>query len=261
MYPKILDLGPFTIHTYGVMLALAFIAGIWIAGRNAKGRGIDPDRIWNLGLIALLAAAIGSKTLLFFSDYSHYSQHPRDIFSLSALRSPGISMGGLIVALLASILYLRKVKLPLQTVGDVAAPGLALSQAIGCLGCLAAGCCYGRPTGLPWGITFTNDYASESVGVPLYIALHPTQIYQAAGALLLFLYLAWRLSRIHFSGQIILEYLAVDGILSFVIGFFRGDDHDSIMFGPLSGSQLIGIFAVLGSFLMYRLLRFQQGKA
>jgi phosphatidylglycerol:prolipoprotein diacylglycerol transferase len=261
MYPKILDLGPFTVHTYGVILALAFIAGIWLTSRNAKGKGIDPDQIWNLGLIVILAAIIGSKVLLFFSDYSYYSQNPREIFSLSALRSTGSSIGGLLLALLASIFYLRKVRLPLRTVGDLAAPGLALGQAIGYLGCLSAGCCYGRPTSLSWGITFTNNYAGESVGVPLFIALHPTQIYQAAGAFLLLLYLVWRLSRIHFSGQIFLEYLAADGILRFVIGFFRGDDPGFLMHGLLSASQLLGIIAVLGSFLIYRLLRFQQGEA
>jgi phosphatidylglycerol:prolipoprotein diacylglycerol transferase len=261
MYPKILDLGSFTIHTYGVMLALAFIAGIWLTCRNAKGRGIDPDQLWNLGLIAILAALIGSRVLLFFSDYSYYSQNPREIFSLSALRSTAISVGGLILALLASILYLRRVKLSLPAVGDLAAPGLALGQAIAYLGCLSAGCCYGRPTSLFWGITFTDSYAGDSVGVPLFMALHPTQIYQAAGALTLLVYLLWRLGRIHFSGQIFLEYLAGDGILGFVIGFFRGDDPDLWMRGLLSASQIMGIIAVLGSFLAYRLLHVHQGEA
>jgi len=261
MYPKILDLGPITIHTYGVVLALAFIAGIWLTSRKAGAKEIDPDQIWNLGLIVILAAVVGSKVLLFFSDYSYYSQNPREIFSLSTLRSTGVSIGGLLLALLVSLFYLRKARLPVWTVGDLAAPGLALGEAIGSLGCLLAGSCYGRPTGLPWGITFTSNYAGESVGVPLYIALHPTQVYQSAGAFLLFLYLIRRLSRVHFGGRIFLEYLAADGTLRFVIGFYRGDAQDFVLRGLLSSSQLIGIIAVLGSFLIYRLLRFRQGEA
>ena len=186
MFPKIADLGPVTIHTYGLLLTLAFIAGIWLASANARREGLNPDSIWNMGLIIIFSALVGAKVLLFLSDFSYYSQNPREIFSLSTLRSMGVYYGGLLLALAASAWYLRRNRLPAWRVADLCAPGIALGQAIGRLGCLSAGCCYGRPTTLPWGVTFTSTYAYDNVGVPLNVALHPTQVYESIGAFFLF---------------------------------------------------------------------------
>ena len=255
MDPKILDVGPVTIHSYGLLLALAFIAGIWLTSRNAKKAGIDPDPIWNLGLIIIFAALVGAKVLLFLSDYSYYSQNPREIFSLSTLRSSGVYYGGLLLALGASTLYLRKARLPAWSVADLAAPGIALGQAIGRLGCLSAGCCYGKPTRLPWGITFTSNYAYDNVGVPLNTPLHPTQLYESVATFLLFLYLTWRLSRKHFTGQIILEYLAIYAAVRFVIEFFRDDDRGFVLNGLLSTSQLICALTLFGTIALFFLRR------
>ncbi len=256
MYPKILDLGPLTIHTYGLLLALAFIAGIWIASRNAAKAKLNPDAIWNLGLIIIFSALVGAKLLLFISDYAYYSQNPREIFSLATLRSSGVYYGGLLLALAASAWYLHRSKLPSWRVADITAPGIALGQAIGRIGCLSAGCCYGKPTKMPWGITFTNPYSAENVGVPLNIPLHPTQIYEAIGAFLLFHYLMWRLGRKHFTGQIILEYLGIYAALRFVIEFFRGDeDRGFVLHGLLSTSQFIGILTMLGTAAAFIYLR------
>jgi phosphatidylglycerol:prolipoprotein diacylglycerol transferase len=256
MYPKILDLGQLTIHTYGLLLALAFIAGIWLASRNAAKAGVNPDSIWNLGLIIIFSALVGAKLLLFLSDFTYYSENPREIFSLATLRSSGVYYGGLLLALAASAWYLKRAKLPGWRVADITAPGIALGQAIGRLGCLSAGCCYGKPTTMPWGITFTNPYSSENVGVPLNVRLHPTQIYESAGAFLLFLYLMWRLKRSHFAGQVILEYLGLYAALRFVIEFYRGDDDRGFLFsGLLSTSQFIGIFTILGAAAVFMYLR------
>jgi phosphatidylglycerol:prolipoprotein diacylglycerol transferase len=254
MYPKILDLGPLTIHTYGLLLAAAFIAGIWITSRNAKKAGISPDQIWNMGLIVIFAALVGAKILLLFSDFHYYSENFREIFSLSTLRSTGVYYGGLLLALASAAWFILKKRLPFWSVADLAAPGIALGQAIGRLGCLSAGCCYGKPTHVPWGITFTNPYAFNNVGVTLNTPLHPTQIYESAGALALFLFLMWRLSRKHVTGQIILEYLALYAFLRFVIEFFRDDDRGFVLYGLLSTSQLIAILTILGSVVVYYFL-------
>jgi phosphatidylglycerol---prolipoprotein diacylglyceryl transferase len=251
MYPKILDLGPVTIHTYGLMLALAFIAGIWIAGRNARNQGINPDTIWNMGLIVIFAALVGAKVILLFSNFQYYSQNFREIFSLSTLRSPGIYYGALLLAIGAAALYLIRKRLPLLVTADIAAPGIALGQAISRLGCLSAGCCYGKPTQMPWGIVFRNQYSYDNVGVPLNVALHPTQIYDLVGALCLFVFLMWRLSKKHTHGQILLEYLALYSCLRFVIEFFRDDDRGFVLYGLLSTSQLIAILTILGSTALY----------
>ncbi len=255
MYPKILDLGPLTIHTYGLLLALAFIAGIWLASRNAAKAGLNPDSIWNLGLIVIFSALVGAKLLLFISDFSYYSENPREIFSLATLRSSGVYYGGLLLALVASGWYLHRAKLPGWKVADITAPGIALGQSIGRLGCLSAGCCFGKPTQLPWGITFTDPYSYENVGVPLNVPLHPTQLYESLGTFILFLYLMWRLRKTHFTGQIIVEYLVLYAGLRFFIEFFRDDDRGFVLHGLLSTSQLIGIVTILISAVAFVLLR------
>ncbi len=251
MHPKILDIGPITIHTYGLLLAFAFIAGIWITSHNAKKKGIHPDVVWNMGLVIIFSALVGAKILLVFSDYDYYSQNLREIFSLSTLRSTGVYYGGLLLALCASAWYLARKKLPAWTLADLAAPGIALGQSIGRIGCLSAGCCYGKPTHGWLGITFTNQYANDNVGVPLNIPLHPTQIYESLGALCLFAFLMWRLSQKHIRGQIILEYLILYAFLRFAIEFFRGDDRGYVLHGLLSTSQLIAILTVIGSVAVY----------
>lgn len=260
MLPKVLDLGPITIHTYGLLLAIAFIAGIWIASRNARKAGINPDSIWNLGLIVIFSALVGSKLLLLFSDYRYYSQNIREIFSLSTLRSTGVYYGGLLLALGSAAWYVVKRRIPAGRLADLSAPGIALGQAIGRMGCLSAGCCYGKPTSMPWGITFTNSYAYENVGVPLNIPLHPTQVYESLGAFCLFLFLMWRLSRRHFTGQIILEYLFLYAALRFALEFFRDDDRGFVLYGLLSTSQFIAVLTVLVSAVVYCILFRRYGK-
>jgi phosphatidylglycerol:prolipoprotein diacylglycerol transferase len=253
MYPKLLEIGPFVLHTYGLFLAIAFITGIWITSRNARKEGVNSDYIWNLGLVVLCATLVGCKLLMLISDFSWYAANPREIFSLSTLRSVGVFYGGLLLALGAAAWYLRKRRLPAWRVADCAAPGIAIGQAIGRLGCLAAGCCYGAPADVPWAIRFTSQYAAENMGTPLNIPLHPVQIYESAGALFIFGYLMWRLSRRHITGQIILEYLGLYAIIRFIIEFFRADDRGEVFNGLLSTSQFIAVitFAAAVAFYFY----------
>jgi phosphatidylglycerol:prolipoprotein diacylglycerol transferase len=129
MHPKVLELGPLTVHTYGLLLAAAFIAGIWVTSRNARKSGINPDSIWNLGLVVIFSALVGAKLLLLLSDFHYYSQNIREIFSLSTLRSTGVYYGGLLLALASAAWYMTKKGLPAWTVADLAAPGIALGQA------------------------------------------------------------------------------------------------------------------------------------
>jgi phosphatidylglycerol---prolipoprotein diacylglyceryl transferase len=251
MYPKILDIGPVTIHSYGLLLAIAFIVGIWLASSLARKEGLDPDAIWNMGLIIIFSALVGAKILLFVSDFSYYSQNPREIFSLATLRSTGVYYGGLLLALAASAIYLRRFDLPAWKVADLCAPGIALGQAVGRLGCLSAGCCFGKPTTMPWGVTYTSRYAFDNVGVPLNVRLHPTQVYESLATLALFAYLMWRRNKKHFTGQIILEFIVFYAGLRFVIEFFRDDDRGFVANGLLSTSQFIGILTIIGAAILY----------
>ena len=254
MFPKVIDLGAVTIHTYGLLLAVAFIAGIWITVRNGEKAGFSSDLIWNMGLIALFSGLVGSKILLLFSNYGYYSKNPRQIFSLSAISSPLVYYGGLLLALGAVACLMWKKKIHPRIFADVASPGIALGLSIASIGCLSAGCCYGKPTQLPWAITFTNPYVAENLGVPLHIPLHPTQIYTAAGAFILFLYLTWRLSRKKYSGQITLEFLGLYSVLIFLLEFLRGDEREYVLYGLLSINQLIAVITFAGAVFLYCIL-------
>jgi len=255
MHPKLLELGPFVFHTYGFFLAIAFIAGILVTSRHARKEGINADSVWNMGLVVLCATLVGSKLLLLITDFSYYAANPREIFSLSTLRSMGVFYGGLLLALAAATWYLRKHRLPAWRMADCAAPGIALGQAIGRIGCFMAGCCYGSPTDVPWAICFTDHYAAENMGTPLNIHLHPTQLYESAGTLILFGFLMWRLSRRHITGQIILEYLGAYAILRFFIEFFRADDRGEVFNGLLSTSQFIAVIMLAAAIVTYFYLR------
>jgi phosphatidylglycerol---prolipoprotein diacylglyceryl transferase len=253
MCPKILEIGPITIHTYGLLLAAAFIAGIWITSWNARKKGMNADLIWNMGLLIIFSALVGSKIILFLSDYSYYSQHPGGLFSLSTLQSPEAYYGGLLLALGSAVWYINKKQIPFWAAADLSVPGIALGQAISSVGCLSSGCCYGKLSHLPWSITFTNPDAQ--VGGSAYIPLHPTQIYESAAALCLFVFLMRRLSKKHVTGQILLEYLGLYALIRFVIEFYRGDDRGFVLHGLLSTSQFIAILTILGSAIAYYLIR------
>jgi phosphatidylglycerol:prolipoprotein diacylglycerol transferase len=163
------------------------------------------------------------------------------------LRSGGVFYGGLIGAVAALVLLLRKRRIAFWTFVDMAAPAAALGHAIGRVGCFLAGCCWGRECSLPWAVTFTDPAAERNVGVPLNVPLHPTQLYESAGLLALCgLLLALGRRR---PGQVFAVYLGGYALLRFTIEFFRGDPRGSVFGGALSTSQLIalaGFTAALG---------------
>ena len=137
----------------------------------------------DLGIWVIIAALVGAKGLLFVVDFEHFTSSREEFFSL--LRSGGVFYGGLIAASLTCIYQLRKHKLPLWQSGDLFAPGIALGYMVGRLGCLAAGCCYGKPTQVAWAVTFTDPAAAMNVGTPLGVPLHPTQLYESLAGLLI----------------------------------------------------------------------------
>jgi phosphatidylglycerol:prolipoprotein diacylglycerol transferase len=190
VYPELFKLGPVTVYTYGVLLAAAYLLGLRLAMSRAKSRGLDPNRALDLGIAIIISALVGAKLLLLLVDFDRFRQNPGELFSI--VRSGGVFYGGLIAAVAVAFWYMWRHKMPLWTTCDVFAPGIALGHAVGRLGCLMAGCCYGRPDRTcPWAITFTNPEAAANVGTPLGVALHPTQLYEsAAEGLILLLLLA-----------------------------------------------------------------------
>jgi phosphatidylglycerol---prolipoprotein diacylglyceryl transferase len=238
MYPKLFDLGPLTVYTYGVLLAAAYLLGLKLAMVRAAKRGLDANRVLDLGIYIIISALIGAKLLLLVTDFRAYMANPREL--LTIVRSGGVFYGGLILAVVVALIYIRRIGLPLWTTCDVFAPGIALGHVVGRFGCLFAGCCYGRPTTLPWGITFTDRFALENVGTPLNVPLHPTQIYEAGAEFLILMILLFteRKGR-PFAGRTFWIYMLLYAISRFIIEFFRGDERGNV--GMFSTSQFISL--------------------
>ena len=246
MHPELIRIGHFFLPTYGFLVSLGVLIGLWISVRNARAQGIDPDKAWNLGILVVLCGIGGAKVLYIINDWSSYAAHPADIFSISTLQAGGVFSGGLVAALIAAVWYVRKHRLPALRTCDAFAPGLAMGHAIGRLGCFAAGCCYGKPTHAWWGVTFTNPLANQLVGTPLNEALEPTQLFEAAVELANFFVLTWMLKRKKFDGQVIGAYLILYGVARYFLEFLRGDPGRGSVFGGLmTGTQLISIILVL----------------
>jgi phosphatidylglycerol:prolipoprotein diacylglycerol transferase len=238
MYPKLFDLGPLTVYTYGVLLAAAYLLGLKLAMVRAAKRGLVANRVLDLGIYIIISALIGAKLLLLITDFRAYMANPREL--LTIVRSGGVFYGGLILAVAVALIYIRRIGLPLWTTCDVFAPGIALGHVVGRFGCLFAGCCYGKPTTMPWGITFTNRFALENVGTPLNVPLHPTQIYEAgAEFLILIILLASERKGKPFAGRTFWIYMLLYAISRFIIEFFRGDERGNV--GMFSTSQFISL--------------------
>src|ERR1043165_1857723 len=245
MHPRLLELpwtiprfGTITVYTYGVLLAAAYLLGLQLALKRAKARQLDGTRVMDLGIYIIISALIGAKLLLLVTDFEAFKQNPAELLNL--LREGGVFYGGLIVAVLVALWYIRRVGLPLWPTCDVFAPGIALGHVVGRFGCLFAGCCYGKPTTKPWGITFTDTFAATNVGTPLGVPLHPTQIYEAgAEAIILGILLATERKGRPYPGRTFWLYMLLYAISRFIIEFFRGDERGTV--GPLSTSQFISV--------------------
>ena len=254
MLPELFTVGPLTVYTYGVLLAAAYLLGLRLAMSRATGRGLDPTRMLDLGIYIIISALVGAKALLLVVEWDHFTQTPGELLSL--LRSGGVFYGGLILAVAVAFWYIRRHRLPFWQTCDVFAPGIALGHAVGRLGCLAAGCCYGRPTDVPWAVTFHNPAAAANVGTPLGVPLHPTQLYESgAEFLILGLLLATERKGRAFAGRTFWLYMLLYGISRFVIEFYRGDPR-GLVFGVLSTSQFISVVLVpLSVAMLARLAR------
>ena len=251
MYPELFHI--WFLHTYGVLVAAAFLTALWLAGRLAKSAGLDADAVTNLGIYCALAAIIGAKAMMIIVDLPHYLQNPGEIFSFATLQAGGVFYGGLLAALGIAFWHMRKTRLPALKTADVFAPGIALGHGIGRLGCFSAGCCWGIQCDRPWAVTFTDPVAEKLVGVPLNVPLHPTQLYEAFAEFVIFGILYWRIRQPHKTGSIIGLYLVLYSITRFIVEFFRNHEQGNLWGGPLDTSQWISLgLVLLGSWFVYR---------
>lgn len=250
MHPVLIRLGPFTIHTYGFLIAIGFLIGLWLAMRQGKKDGIPVNKILDLGFYMLLAAIVGSRLFFILINFSHYAQNPADIFKI--WEGGLVFYGGVLLALPTAIWYMKKNGMGIWKTADIFAPSIAIGHVFGRLGCLAAGCCYGRTAEtLPWGIVFTDPECLA----PTNLLLHPTQLYESAGELLNFFILITLRKYKSFNGQLFMMYLILYAILRFIIEFFRGDVARGFLISNLSVSQGISILMFLAGVAGLMILR------
>ena len=225
-----------------MVLAIAYLTGIWLLRSKALHDGLPEQKVLDLCLYILASAILGAKLLLVAVEWRRYMAHPADL--VEVLRSGGVFYGGLIAATTVAIWYMKKNDLPPWRIADMGAPSIALGEAIGRWGCFAAGCCYGRETHGPFGVTFTDPFANENVGTPLGVPIHPTQIYLSVNAFLIFLILQWAYRRKRFDGEVFWLYVLLYAITRGVLEIWRGDlVRGFIIPGVLSTSQFIGLVA------------------
>src|SRR5476651_458127 len=238
MHPILFNIGAWPVYSYGVLLAAAYLAGLQLAVMRARRAGLDGARVMDLGIYLIIAALVGAKLMLIAVDFNYFRSQPRELFSL--VRAGGVFYGGLLAAFFVALWLIRRYQLPLWTTGDLIAPGIALGHIVGRFGCLLAGCCYGKPTTLPWGITFKDPFAAANVGTPLGVPLHPTQLYEAGAELLILGVLLWTEKKGRsFAGRTFWLYMLLYAISRFIIEFFRGDERGNV--GMFSTSQFISI--------------------
>lgn len=254
MHPTIVKFGSFAIHSYGLLLAIAFLAAIQLFLVRGRARGLPEDRLSTLSLWLLVLAIVGGRLLFVATHWDEYKGDPLAIFRL--WEGGLILYGGYALAIAGGILYVRRAGLSVWRVGDAAAPSMALGIGIGRLGCFLNGCCFGLPTTLPWGIHFPPESYSSAV-FPAE-ALHPSQLYMSAAGLLLFFVLLGLDRKRRFDGWLFWSYIALDGGLRFLIDFTRYYDETSLL-GRVGGlsfnmNQLLSAGLILISLVMLRLL-------
>ena len=253
MHPILFKIGPLTLHTYGLLISTGVLLAVALAVRQARREGEDPQKMLDLAFYLLLASIVGSRLLYVLISYGDYLVRPWAIFKL--WEGGLVFYGGFVLALMVGIWYLDRHRLPLWKTADIWAAPLALGHAVGRLGCFAAGCCYGKPTGVPWSVTFTDPQSLAILGVPL----HPVQLYEAFANLLLFIFLCLYRPYRRFEGQIFWLYVLVYSVIRFVLEFFRGDLRGFFIPSYLSTSQ--GFSMVFAAASLVMLLRLGRKKA
>ncbi len=257
MHPVLFEIGWFTIHSYGFMLALSFLVGIYVAKRRAAKFGIEPNQILDLSVYIILGAVIGSRLLYVAYHLDEY----RNILDMFALWEGGATLyGGLILTVLLSYFFAAKRHLKFLQIADVISPSIALGIMFTRTGCFLSGCCYGKPTSMPWGVHFPDgcaaDYYSRQMAESLSLSsvnLHPTQLYASLYGLIIFLLLLLFERHVNKRGGTFGAFLVLYGISRFALDFFRFYEENMRVFIGLTLNQLLSVgLLVLGVVLLLR---------
>ena len=240
MHPVLIDLGFLKIYSYGFMLALSFLAGIVLAARRARSKGLSPDMIYDLSIILVLGAVIGSRGLYILTHRDRFDS----LLDIVALWQGGATYyGGLILAVAGAVVYLRIKKVPFLKVADICSPSIAAGVFITRWGCFLSGCCFGEPTSCPTGVVFPpgSPAGHHHPGVEI----HPTQIYSALYGLVIFAALMLLDRKERFDGFLFSWLCILYGVARFAVDFFRHYEDSAIVFGGLTDNQVISILLMI----------------
>jgi phosphatidylglycerol:prolipoprotein diacylglycerol transferase len=242
MYPEICTIGPFTIYSYGIMLVMAFLVSVSLACKKAAKLNINPDKIFNLAFFSFLSGIVGARIFYVVENFGYYAKNPAEIIKL---QHGGLSwFGGLALGALFAFLYVKKNKLGAYKVLDLLAPFIALAQAIGRIGCLLNGCCYGKESA--FGIYFPVHNKT----------LIPTQLYSTLLLLAIFIFLRYLQERPRRGGEIVFTYLLLYSLNRFFIEFWRADNPQVFM--HLTLFQIISL--ILFCVALAKLIAIKVGK-
>ena len=244
MRPVLFEIGGLGLPSYGFMLVVSFLVAFFLVRRIARRFNISPVIIENLAFYLMLGVIIGGRLLYVIF---HWSQYDNDLLGIIRLWEGGMMFyGGFIGAVIASVLYLRKEKIPIMLLGDLISPSIALGEFFTRIGCFLNGCCFGKPSNLPWAIKFPYDCVAGRSPVG-HLHLHPTQLYTSLFSLLLFLFLQRTLVKKHYNGQIFALYLIMSGAFRFGIDFIRFYED----LGNLLINQFIAAGLVIAGIVLY----------
>jgi len=249
MFPDLISIGPFTIHTYGFFVAVGFAVGILAAVKVGKTQGVPSQQVMDMAFVMIVWSIIGSRLFYVLINFSYYKAHPLDIIKI--WQGGLVFSGGLVATAAAMWWYLRRHRLAFWSTGDLWAPSLALGQAIGRFGCFMAGCCYGRPTGSSWGVVFTHPQTLAPLNIPLY----PTQMFEAVSGFAVFLALIFLHGKKTFEGQVFLWYLILHSTARLFVERFRGDERGLIPGTEMSATQLLATLILVGSVVVLLVMR------
>jgi phosphatidylglycerol:prolipoprotein diacylglycerol transferase len=244
LHPRLFQFGHIAIPTYGVFAAIALIAALAMATHTARRLALDPNKIWNLSLLGIFTALLGSRLLLVLFHFSDFLAHPFWMLGLVGIRSRGIFYGAILLAMCACIGYIFTSGLPMRRTLDCFAAPAALGIAIRSLGAFAAGSDYGAPTTKPWGVVYKHGLAAFWSGTPLGVRLHPVQLYEAVVLFALFAFLLFWLPRCAHDGDLAGAFLFIYGISLYFLDFYRGE-RSFVFHQAITVTQIIAIGSLL----------------
>ena len=230
MYPRLVQFGHFAIPTYGAFTALALIAGLLALAAFERKLDLNPGKLWNLGLIGILAALIGSRLLMVAVYFSAFREHPFWVLGLAANHLPWIGAVAVLLGITAGLLYALAEGLPLARVLDCVAPAAALALAINRIGAFLAGLDFGLPAMGGWGVTYSSRFAALWYGTPLGVPVYPVQLYQAVACLLIFAGLLWWLPRRRQDGEMAGAWLFFTGLAGAFLDLYRAPGRSPFWF-------------------------------